>query len=83
MLLLPASGSGAERAGREPPGDVTLAHRSDHVDALAAGLGVTEFAPSGKAADEIRALLHWLWVKLQRLDNSQLDAEEEEDGDGT
>lgn len=60
--------------------DVTLAHRSDHMDAVAAGLGVTEFAPSGKAADEIRALLQWLRVKLQRLDNSQSDAQEEEPG---
>jgi chromosome partitioning protein len=60
--------------------DVTLAHRSDHMDAVAAGLGVTEFAPSGKAADEIRALLRWLRVRLQRLDNARSDAGEEEPG---
>jgi chromosome partitioning protein len=57
--------------------DVTLAHRSDHMDAVAAGLGVTEFAPSGKAADEVRALLQWLRIRLQRLDNARSDAEEE------
>jgi chromosome partitioning protein len=58
--------------------DVTLAHRSDHMDALASGLGVTEFAPSGKAADEVRALLRWLQVKLRRLDSSGSDHEEDE-----
>jgi chromosome partitioning protein len=38
-----------------------IVQRNDHQDALGAGLGVTEFAPDGKAADEIRAL--WAWVK--------------------
>ncbi len=45
----------------------SLALRSDHMDALASGLGVTEFAPSGKAADEVRAVLHWLTARLRRL----------------
>lgn len=40
----------------EPP----LAQRADHQDAIAAGQGVTEFAPDGKAAEEIRSL--WAWV---------------------
>jgi chromosome partitioning protein len=48
----------------------TLAHRSDHVDALALGLGVTEFSPFGKAADEVRAVLQWLTVRLRRLDTA-------------
>ena len=38
-----------------------MVQRNDHQDALGAGLGVTEFAPDGKAAGEIRAL--WAWVK--------------------
>lgn len=38
-----------------------IALRNDHQDALGAGLGVTEFAPDGKAAGEIRAL--WVWIK--------------------
>jgi chromosome partitioning protein len=46
----------------------TLAHRSDHVDALASGLGVTEFNPHGKAADEVRAVLQWLTARLRKLD---------------
>ncbi|WFU43721.1 AAA family ATPase [Bradyrhizobium sp. CB82] len=37
-----------------------IAQRNDHQDALGAGLGVTEFAPEGKAADEIVAL--WGWI---------------------
>ncbi|KLK91741.1 hypothetical protein AA309_18465 [Microvirga vignae] len=48
--------------------DPTLAHRSDHVDALASGLGVTEFSPFGKAADEVRAVLQWLTARLRRSD---------------
>lgn len=39
--------------------------RNDHQDALSAGLAVSEFAPAGKSADEIRGL--WQWVEA-RLD---------------
>jgi chromosome partitioning protein len=39
--------------------------RNDHQNAVAAGLGVTEFSPDGKAAGEIREL--WTWVK-RKLD---------------
>jgi hypothetical protein len=35
--------------------------RNDHMDSLAAGLAVSEFAPDGTAAAEIRAL--WAWSK--------------------
>jgi len=37
--------------------------RNDYQDAFAAGQGVTEYAPDGKAADEIRQL--WKWVSTQ------------------
>lgn len=40
---------------------VMIAQRADHLDAIALGMGVTEFQPNGKAADEIRQL--WAWVK--------------------
>lgn len=56
--------------------DPTLAHRSDHVDALASGLGVTEFNPLGKAADEMRAVLQWLTAKLRRLDTIETVSDE-------
>jgi chromosome partitioning protein len=38
--------------------------RNDHQDALASGLAVSEFAPSGKSADEIRGLWQWAERKL-------------------
>ena len=41
-----------------------IALRNDHMDSLAAGLAVSEFAPDGIAAAEIRGL--WAWSK-QRL----------------
>jgi chromosome partitioning protein len=37
-----------------------IIHRVDHQDALATGLGVTEFAPGSQAAEEVRAL--WAWI---------------------
>ena len=37
-----------------------IAMRNDHQDAFAAGLAVSEYAPQGKASEEIRDL--WLWV---------------------
>jgi chromosome partitioning protein len=37
--------------------------RNDHVDSLAPGLAVSEFAPDGIAAAEFRAL--WAWSKRQ------------------
>jgi chromosome partitioning protein len=38
--------------------------RNDHQDALAAGLGVTEFDSSGKSAQELRSLWRWTVGKL-------------------
>lgn len=37
-----------------------IGQRADHQDAYAAGQGVTEYAATGKAAEEVRAL--WQWV---------------------
>ena len=44
----------------EPP----IVSRADHQDALAVGLGVTEFNPDGPAAQEIRQLWSWIDNKL-------------------
>ena len=41
-----------------------VGQRNDHQDALGAGLAVTEFAHAGKAAEEIRALWHWVLTQL-------------------
>ena len=38
--------------------------RNDHQDALAAGLGVSEYAPTGKSAAEIRELWQWTEARL-------------------
>ena len=42
-----------------------LAQRADHQDALAAGQGVTEYAPDGKAAGELRDLWNWINGRLK------------------
>ncbi|MGY4287297.1 chromosome partitioning protein [Bradyrhizobium sp. LM2.7] len=41
-----------------------IGQRNDHQDALGAGLGVTEFAPEGKASEEIVALWGWISERL-------------------
>ncbi|MBR0856613.1 AAA family ATPase [Bradyrhizobium liaoningense] len=41
-----------------------IGQRNDHQDALGAGLGVTEFAPEGKASEEIMALWGWISERL-------------------
>ncbi|TKW79889.1 MAG: ParA family protein [Bradyrhizobium icense] len=38
--------------------------RNDHQDALSAGLAVSEYAPMGKSADEIRGLWSWIESRL-------------------
>jgi chromosome partitioning protein len=45
----------------EPP----IVSRADHQDAMAAGMGVTEFNDSGAAATEIRSLWQWIDAKLE------------------
>jgi chromosome partitioning protein len=39
--------------------------RNDHQDSLANGLAVSEFAPNGKSADEIRGLWRWIANRLE------------------
>jgi chromosome partitioning protein len=41
-----------------------IVQRNDHQDALGVGLGVTEYDPHGKAAEEIRDLWRWVWKSL-------------------
>ena len=38
--------------------------RNDHQDALSGGLAVSEFAPTGKSAEEIRSLWQWVEARL-------------------
>src|SRR6266700_3731065 len=49
-----------------------IVERNDHQDALAVGLAASEFAPEGRAANELRAL--WTWVK-RKLEHGSLDSE--------
>ena len=44
----------------------TIIQRADHQDAIAAGLGVTEYAPREKAAEEIRMLWEWIDHRMTR-----------------
>ena len=46
---------------------VSIVSRNTHQDAYGAGLGVTEFEPDGKAAEEIRGLWAWLASRLEKI----------------
>ena len=41
-----------------------ISMRNDHQDALASGLAVSEYAPTGKSAEEIRQLWQWTEARL-------------------
>ena len=41
-----------------------IAMRNDHQDALALGLAVSEYAPTGKSAEEIALLWRWAEARL-------------------
>jgi chromosome partitioning protein len=56
-------GSSLARHGEVCP--VRMASRNAYADALALGLGVTEFEPKGKAAAEMRRMWSWVSVRLQ------------------
>ena len=42
-----------------------ISMRNDHQDALASGLGVSEYAPTGKSAEEISQLWRWTEARLK------------------
>ena len=54
--VLPAADSGVAQP--------FIVMRNDHQDALGGGLAVTEYAPHGKSAEEIRGLWQWVTGKL-------------------
>ena len=45
--------------------DVNIVMRNDHQDAIGMGQGVTEYNPSGQAAQEIRKLWSWIEKRMQ------------------
>ena len=65
-----AAGSLGKRAIELKMSDVlalpAIVLRNDQQDALGMGLGVTEYAPRGKSAEEIRGLWQWVWARLSR-----------------
>src|SRR5580700_4663281 len=73
-----AAGSLGERAVALKMADVlalpAIVLRNDQQDALGVGLGVTEFAPRGKSAEEIRGLWRWVWARLNRASQPEAEA---------
>jgi chromosome partitioning protein len=45
--------------------DVNIVMRNDHQDAIGMGQGVTEFNPTGQAAQEVRKLWSWVAKRMQ------------------
>jgi chromosome partitioning protein len=52
-----------------------IALRNDQQDALGAGLAVTEYALTGKSADEMRCLWQWVWSRLRLTADANAQAE--------
>jgi hypothetical protein len=48
-----------------------LSARIDYQDAIAAGLGVTEHAHDGRAAQEIEALWRWVLAQLNAIESER------------
>jgi chromosome partitioning protein len=61
------AGQGLSVLGMVAPVHIVL--RNDYQDAQGAGLGVMEFEPEGKAAEEIRELWAWLIKKAGKVTN--------------
>jgi chromosome partitioning protein len=72
-----AAGSLGERAVALKMADVlalpAIVLRNDQQDALGVGLGVTEYAPRGKSAQEIRGLWQRIWARLNRVSPQAYD----------
>ncbi|HET7885510.1 MAG TPA: ParA family protein [Bradyrhizobium sp.] len=59
-----ALGDGAAREMSDVLAQPFIAMRNDHQDALACGLAVSEYAPTGKSAEEIGQLWRWVEARL-------------------
>ena len=46
---------------------MTIGNRAAYPDAYGSGLGVTEYEPVGKAAEEMRALWTWILHKMEKV----------------
>jgi chromosome partitioning protein len=54
-----------------PSAPVAIVTRSAFQDAQGAGLGITEFEPEGKGAEEIRELWAWLMRRLEKAHDAK------------
>jgi chromosome partitioning protein len=61
-----ALGEGTAREMGDVLAQPFIAMRNDHQDALAAGLAVSEYEPTGKSAAEIASLWQWTEARLNR-----------------
>jgi chromosome partitioning protein len=52
--------------------------RNDHQDALSAGLAVSEYAPAGKSAEEVRGLWQWVATRLNASEPTSLAVADEQ-----
>src|SRR5882672_8905179 len=52
--------------------------RNDHQDALSAGLAVSEYAPAGKSAEEVRGLWQWVETRLNAVELTSLATADEQ-----
>ena len=59
----------------------SIVSRTDHQDAIAAGQGVTEFNPTGPAAQEIRQLLAWVSAKLSPITRKSVTTKSKSDAE--
>lgn len=49
-----------------PVSPIAIGNRAAYPDAYGSGLGVTEYEPDGKAAEELRGLWHWMMQKMEK-----------------
>jgi chromosome partitioning protein len=49
-----------------PVSPITIGNRAAYPDAYGSGLGVTEYEPDGKAAEEMCGLWHWITQKMEK-----------------
>jgi chromosome partitioning protein len=73
-----AAGSLGERAVALKMAEVlalpAIVLRNDQQDVFGVGLGITEYAPRGKSAEEIRGLWRWVWSRLNRVSQPEAEA---------
>lgn len=48
-----------------------IVHRTAHQDAFASSMGVTEYDPSSKAADEMRQLWEWIKTDMEGIEHGK------------